>query len=228
MSYQLLARLGVTVVPLDRWPGPRTPSDARRPTPFSSTLSSTVAVLAAELSAIDATDVRLGLDLQPGQIRIDGIPRADARCDDPGVLLAFDSSKGPLRFASDRYESRGWRSSGPGWQENLRAIALGLEALRKVDRYGITSDGQQYRGFAELPSGIPMSSPTHMTREVAIETIRRGAGDPGWLPMHVAAIDSGFRAAARHLHPDAGGDPAEFARLTAARDLLLRAARQEP
>lgn len=40
------------------------------------------------------------------------------------------------------------------WQHNVRSIALGLEALRAVDRYGISKRGQQYAGFrAALGSG---------------------------------------------------------------------------
>lgn len=40
------------------------------------------------------------------------------------------------------------------WQHNVRSIALGLEALRAVDRYGITRRGQQYAGFrAALTTG---------------------------------------------------------------------------
>lgn len=33
------------------------------------------------------------------------------------------------------------------WQHNVRSIALGLESLRAVDRYGITRRGEQYAGF---------------------------------------------------------------------------------
>lgn len=33
------------------------------------------------------------------------------------------------------------------WQHNVRSIALGLEALRAVDRYGISRRGEQYAGF---------------------------------------------------------------------------------
>lgn len=40
------------------------------------------------------------------------------------------------------------------WQHNVRSIGLGLEALRAVDRYGISKRGQQYAGFrAALTSG---------------------------------------------------------------------------
>jgi hypothetical protein len=33
------------------------------------------------------------------------------------------------------------------WQDNLRAVALGLEALRRVERYGIAQRGEQYAGW---------------------------------------------------------------------------------
>lgn len=33
------------------------------------------------------------------------------------------------------------------WQHNVRSVALGLEALRAVDRYGISRRGEQYAGF---------------------------------------------------------------------------------
>lgn len=40
------------------------------------------------------------------------------------------------------------------WQHNVRSIALGLEALRAVDRYGISRRGEQYAGFrAALTAG---------------------------------------------------------------------------
>lgn len=33
------------------------------------------------------------------------------------------------------------------WQHNVRSIALGLQSLRAVDRYGISRRGEQYAGF---------------------------------------------------------------------------------
>lgn len=39
------------------------------------------------------------------------------------------------------------------WRHNVRSIALGLEALRAVDRFGISRRGEQYAGFrAALPA----------------------------------------------------------------------------
>jgi hypothetical protein len=56
-----------------------------------------------------------------------------------------------VAFHTDRH--RGYASS---WRDNLRAIVLGLRALRAVSRYGITEGiGEQYAGFAQLTAGGP-------------------------------------------------------------------------
>src|SRR5947208_1880483 len=74
-------------------------------------------------------------------IRLDGRPRARAVASHPGVVLAFDSRHGPLKYAVDTFDR---------WQDNLRAIALGLEHLRAVDRYGVTRRGEQYTGWRQI------------------------------------------------------------------------------
>jgi len=39
------------------------------------------------------------------------------------------------------------------WEANLRAIALSLEHLRAVDRYGVTTEEEeQYTGWLRLPA----------------------------------------------------------------------------
>ena len=58
--------------------------------------------------------------------------------------LSFDShDHGRLTYATDQYTER---------QDNVRAIALSLEALRAVERWGV-SKGRQYTGFAQLTAG---------------------------------------------------------------------------
>lgn len=216
-----LARLDLVCRPIGTWPGTPTPDGARETSRFDSTLGSTVALLARELEQVDATGIVLQVDLRPGQIRTDGLPRADAKAAGPGVMLGFESRHGPLRYACDRFVTNAWRSAlGGDWQHNLRAIALGLEALRKVERYGIAQRGEQYRGYAELPAGTPMPA-THMTADQARELLC----DVGGLEPIDGDPDSlarAYRFAARRAHPDAGGDAATFARVQAARDLLDR------
>lgn len=134
--------------PISMWPGERTPEHARKHSPFSSSLTDTLSLLSRELVALSATDVWFEVAVAPEMFRLDGRPRAHARAEHPGVVVSFTSLalKKDLRYSTDRFRS---------WQDNLRALALGLEALRKVERYGIANRGEQYAGWAQLPEGGP-------------------------------------------------------------------------
>lgn len=195
MSYGDLHRLGVTVRPIHNF-GPETPE--RRRSPFDSTFGATVALLSRELRALGAERIVLGLGLRDSQIRSDGLPRADARVDDPRVQIAFTTAFGePLVFNVDAFRD---------WRDNLRAIALGLESLRRVDRYGITRSGEQYRGWKALPMSTDPADGIQ-TREQAQAVIDR-YGSEG--------------AAIRATHPDTGGDPTEFRVVQRAREVLAK------
>jgi hypothetical protein len=173
---------------------------ARRP--FSSSWSSTRDLLDRELRHLNARNVVLELDVRENQIRLDGQLRADASATSTAVRIAFESTHGPLVYATDRYGYDGWdRPRANGWQDNVRAIALGMEALRKVDRYGITKRGEQYRGFKAIGDG----------RQPGLD-----------LQAARALIDGygGAAAALKATHPDTGGDPAAFLRVQEARKLL--------
>lgn len=139
----------VTVRPLPAWPyGKQSPRSAT----YRSTYTDTLTELDDELSAIGAREVIIGVVASERDVRIDGQLRADAKVGYPGVELSFELPDGRrVAFHTDRH--RGYASS---WQDNLRAIVLGLRALRAVSRYGITEGvGEQYAGFAQLPSGGP-------------------------------------------------------------------------
>jgi hypothetical protein len=183
-SYEDLARW-VTFRPLDR-PVP----SAWRSSPFKAPWSSTVALLAKELRAHGAKRTLLEIDFREQDLRIDGLPRADRHARSPAVVLSFEATSVPgspqLRYEVGTYSD---------WRDNVRAIALGLEALRAVDRYGVTKRGEQYAGWKQLPSGGP--SPA------------RG--------RELIAEHGGVREALMATHPDQGGDPAEFADVQAAR-----------
>lgn len=188
-----------------------------REKPFSATYGSTLALLDRELDKLGATAVQLQVDTSDANVRLDGQLKASAVVNHPGVILTIETRKhGTLVYETDMYAP---------WQQNLRAIALGLEALRKVDRYGIARRGQQYAGYRELPAGMPLDA--GLTVEEAARLIAEHCGDStNWLDKVAAdpflALDL-FKAAAFHCHPDVGGDPDLFRRLTEARDLLKAA-----
>jgi hypothetical protein len=153
-------------------------------------------LLGREIDLLGGRDVVLEVDVRERDIRLDGMLRADARASSPAVVVAFESKHGSMLYRCDRFESR-WASQGPGWQQNARAIALTLEALRAVDRYGATETGQQYAGFKALPSGRAMPA-SHMTSDQALAVLHE------WAPAAKAdePLERLFRWARAGAHPD--------------------------
>lgn len=195
------------VRPLDVWP--REHARHHRRSPFSSSWSATVDLLDRELHHLNARNAVILVDCPASDIRVDGtMPKASARVGYPGVVVAFDSVHGPLKYLADEFSH---------WQDNVRAIALGLEALRRVERYGITSRGEQYTGWAQLPSGIDAPA-GRMTVEEAAAFIAEHARCP--VDGVRSAPTTAYRVAARRLHPDTGGDEREFQRLQEAKRVL--------
>ena len=199
MSFYELARLDVTTRPLSA-PIPL----GHRRSLFSASMASTVRLLATELRALDAKRVVLELDVPDRMLRLDGLPRADARPNSPAVALAFESRFGPLRYETGEFTT---------WQDNLRAIALSVQALRAVDRYGVSRRGEQYRGRRALPTSTDPADAIQ-TREQAQAFLRE------WNPGGVDDWSVVVRRAIGSTHPDHGGDPSEFRKVMRAKELL--------
>lgn len=164
-----------------------------RPTfsnPFRAGWTDTKELLERELEKLGARSAVIELALTDREIRLDGWPRGGARPSHPGVVISFDSKHGPLRYGTDAF---------PHWQANVRAIALGLEALRKVERYGIGKRGEQYQGWRQLTAGPAMSATE------AQELLDDYGGE---------------KAALRATHPDTGGSDEDFQKVQAARETL--------
>lgn len=135
-----------TFRPLPVWPYVPTENRRSRWT-FRNGWEDTVYLLEYEIERLDGRNPVIGAGFREADIRLDGLPRANAREPlHPGVEISFDSSYGRLTYSTDVCEL---------WQHNVRAIAMGLEALRAVDRHGISKRGQQYAGFAQLSAGGP-------------------------------------------------------------------------
>jgi hypothetical protein len=196
------------------WSSPSTPDHKRRSRyTFKATWSSTLQLLDRELEYLKAADLVIEADFREQELRLDGMPRGNARQPiHPGVRVAFDSKHGPLIYATD---------SCAFWQHNVRSIALGLEALRAVDRYGVTKRGEQYTGWRAIGSGVAMPAQAPMNPDAAAALIGQLAlwdRPPRiWDPDD---IKRAYRAAARRHHPDAGGQRADWDRLEAAMKVL--------
>ncbi len=212
--------------PIDAWHGPETAH--RTGSPFSSGWSDTVDLLTREARAIapfglDRTpDIIIQLDVPEHVIRLDGHMRANTRVESPRVVVNVTSKHGPLRYQCDRFVRHS--RAGASWQENVRAIALGLEALRRVDRYGIAASGEQYRGWTAIAAPAPADTP--FTYETAVAFVVRNAGaDPDRGGRSIDELRVHYRVACRRLHPDTGGDTARFQRLQDAWRLIQQETR---
>lgn len=178
--------MNVTFRPLPTWPHPATHPRRSRWT-FKAGWSSTLSLLQREIRRLDGRNVVIGAAFREEDLRLDGMLRAAVgEPAHPGIEISFDSRHGRLVYATDTCER---------WEHNVRSIALGLEALRAVDRYGITRQGEQYAGWKQLSAGGPSSARGH-------DLIREHGS---------------VRDALMATHPDHGGDPADFADVQAAR-----------
>jgi hypothetical protein len=189
VSWAEATALGLLVRPLSSWPGPMDVERTRRVSPFTAPWRDTASRLGHELGKLGARTPVLEVAVAPADFRRDGYPRAAARADHPGVVLSLpETVHGPLRYFTDEFDR---------WQDNVRAIALSLEALRKVDRYGVARRGEQYRGWTALPSAA----------EDQLEHGRRLIREAG-----------GVSNALKRHHPDHGGDAEDVVAILAARD----------
>lgn len=184
---------------------------ARTGSPFQSSWNGTLVLLDRELTALGVSgEFVLQIDCTEDDLKLNGELRSNARPASPSVAIAVDRKKGPLLFVCGRFQH---------WQDNVRAIALGLEALRKIERYGIVQADEQYTGWQALPPGTAMPA-----AKMTVDEAERFLSNASVLPIGEIRTAQGltraFRDAARTMHPDAGGDPAEFRKLTEARDLL--------
>lgn len=171
--------------PITRWPGPET--EHRRNAPFRAPHSATEKLLDAELRRILVAGNKAALQVVtrngPGDRRNDGQLYARAVATHPGVRLSIQSVHGPLTYSTDRFST---------WQDNLRAIALGLQALRTVDRYGIGSSGEQYRGWRAIEATAAVDPIDVLERWAGPDDAERFRGNPIGL----------VRAARIAAHPD--------------------------
>ena len=154
---------------LTAWPPgrARVPLIEQEGSPFRAAHDATIEQLERELRHVSAAGAAVQIDVESArELRGDGGgPRIDARMRSSAVVLTFRKqiyvreqwNDVPVTFASAKFDL---------WQDNLRAITLGMEALRRVERYGITSAGEQYRGFAALPSSTTPAVSTDQAADI--------------------------------------------------------------
>jgi hypothetical protein len=167
----------------------------------------TLNLLERELDHLLAKDVIIQAYFQPDQIRNDGWPRSSARPWQPGVIVSFRVHKNFYSYPCDAFS---------GFEDNLRAIALTLEALRAINRYGVTQGHEQYEGFKQLNAPATLDPRAAAASFIAIHA---GVGTEDVRKD----LNGAFRLAAKKLHPDSGGSHDLFVQLRAHYITLLGA-----
>lgn len=198
------------IEPLGPWNRPVTRN--RRPAGrFTATWGDTRRLLDNELGHLGATGVvALRLDVTEADVVRDGSRlRAHVRTASPAAALSFTSRHGPLTYATDVYDS---------WQANVRALALSLQALRAVDRYGVSRSGEQYAGWRALAAGPTTTGFASVTEALAWLRAQPDIGST--VDSTVAEM---LQRAGKVMHPDINaGDRSRWDRLDQARRLIER------
>jgi DnaJ domain len=133
-------------------------------------------------------------------LRRNGLPLANWRQpNDPGAAVYFTYRKKQMSFACDRWNKV---------EDNLRAIAKTIEALRGIARWG-TGDMLEaaFTGFVALPA------PSAVREWWKVLCVARDASRED--------VRSAHRRLASEHHPDRGGDAARMAEINAAYDKAL-------
>jgi hypothetical protein len=187
------------------WPDgwPRTERHQRQRAKFTRfkqqlTVANGLARLQGELDRFYAKSVLLSTNLD---IRLDGLPRSgQAEPWDPGAAAWFYIKQKPLCLACDRWDRVA---------DNIAAIAQHIDALRRITRYGVGSAEQAFAGYVSLP---PKATEWWTILGVNPNATRQD-------------VDIRFRELAQTMHPDRGGNLAEFQRISeavaAARKVLV-------
>jgi hypothetical protein len=135
------------------------------------------------------------------ELRIDGQPRSGLPPPrDPGVALYFQLNGRPIVLACDSFTDVA---------QNIAAIAAHIDAMRRMERYGVATTDQMFTGFLALPA--PM----------VVDDWREALGNP----VTLAEAESNYRYSMRGAHPDAPAGSHEAASklnaaITRAREVL--------
>lgn len=191
-----------TAYPL-QWPeaSKRTPPGLRRKAAFKNYGERIVTQIAMrrledQLVKLHARNAILSTNLPR---RMDGSPRLD-RGDpqDVGVAVYFTLKDTRTVLACDK-----WNRIA----DNIAAIAAHIEAIRAVDRYGVGTLEQAFKGYAALPA--PGQAATDWRQVLK--------WDDGSVPQTLDQAEYVFKTKIKLAHPDVeGGDARQAGILTAA------------
>lgn len=162
-------------------------------------ISMAVAVdrLEHQLALLGASGATLSTNVR---LNLRGIPYGDEQPGDPGAAIYFAFKGKATVLACDR-----WTRVA----DNVAALAAHIDAIRRVDRYGVGTIEQALDGYKALPadSAADWRAVFGFTREEFVTADE---------------LTTRYRQRAREVHPDHGGDDVTMAHLTRARDYALQ------
>lgn len=212
--------LNIQIRPITKWPG----TETKHPTysAFKVGYKDTLAQLEKEMAAMgaDASSLIIEMRISADRLTLDGTRlRHDARPEKPGIILSFNRRQSKI-VSGERVTSMQTLSypcdAFNTWQDNLRAITLSLESLRRVERYGVFKYDDIINRLA-----LPSADGSVSTRESAAAFLAMHSGVAmKEILFSPTAMSAAFRKAALALHPDKGGSHEEFNKLTEARKVL--------
>lgn len=213
--------LNIQIRPILKWPG----EENKYPTysQFKVGYRDTLTQFEKEIEMIggDPSSITIEMRINAHQLTLDGTRlRADAKPDKPGIIVSFNRYKSKivegktvtsvqtLSYPCDAFNT---------WQDNLRAVVLSLESLRRVERYGVFKYDDIVNRLA-----LPSAEGSVGTRESAAEFLEKhSAVSAKEILFSETARASAYRKAAFTTHPDRGGNPETFQKVAEANKTLL-------
>lgn len=152
-----------------------------------------------QLELMGAYDIIISSNMQ---YRADGLPYTRQNVHDTGVAVYFKSESGEEQcIPCDSWVTL---------EENLRAVAKTIEAMRGIERWGGKSlMNAAFSGFKALPSAIVTPPPDRPHRDWWIVLGVDRNADP-------QTVKQAYRRAQGTAHPDAGGSSLDFQEVQAA------------
>lgn len=145
------------------------------------TIADARAGLLAELDRFSARDTVISSNVP---LRQDGLPMSGRRApEDPGVAVYFKRGTRSVAIACDQYRRAA---------DNMRAVAVTIESLRRIDRHGSSNLFEQaFSGFDALPAS------TGRLHWMGVLGVEHGST--------IEDCESAFKRLAPVVHPDRPG-----------------------
>ena len=189
----------------------RTPANKRAfSASFSKTIKATTGKRQTKVTGNEATGrLERQIELLGGEgatlstnirLRLDGRP--DSRLEDPsdpGAAIYFRFKGKATVLACDSYVRVA---------DNIAALAAHIDALRRIERYGVGTIEQALAGYKALPADTAANWRTVF----GFGAKSRPSADQ---------VDTAYKTAAKQHHPDLGGSDMAMAHLNRARDYAL-------